>query len=80
MAAIRGHDLQLQSVQKVMTKATLPLVRLADSFLLAESDSAEVPAPTDALHACLSSFSLPVQLQLAVYCELADGPTAQGLL
>ena len=58
MAAIRGHDLQLQSIQKVMTKAMLPLVRLADSFLLAESDSAEMPAPTDALHACLSSFRL----------------------
>ena len=35
MAAIRGHDLQLQSVQKIMTKAMLPLVRLADSFFLA---------------------------------------------
>ena len=57
MAAIRDHDLQLQSIQKVMTKAMLPLVRLADSFLLAESDSAEMPSPTDELYACLSSFS-----------------------
>ena len=71
MSAIRGHELQLQSIQKVMTKAMLPLVRLADSFLLAESDSAVMPAPTDALH---------VQLQLASYCELADGPTAQAWL
>ena len=35
MATIRGHDLQLRSVQKIMTKAMLPLVRLADSFFLA---------------------------------------------
>ena len=35
MATIRGHDFQLQSDQKNMTKAMLPLVRLADSLLLA---------------------------------------------
>ena len=34
MATIWGHHLLLQSVQKIMTKAMLPLVRLADSFLL----------------------------------------------
>ena len=71
MVAIRGHDLQLQSIQKVMTKAMLPLVRLADSFLLAESDSAVMPAPTDALHACLSSFSLlaTANLQMDQLCR-----------
>ena len=47
MATIRGHDLQLQSVQKIMTKAMLPLVRLADSFFLAESEPAELPDPTE---------------------------------
>ena len=63
MATIRGHDLQLQSVQKIMTKAMLPLVRLADSFLLAEGETSAMPSPRDA---CLDSFSL-----------LADGPDAQ---
>ena len=73
MAAIRGHDLQLQSIQKVMTKAMLPLVRLADSFLLAESDSAVMPAPTDALHACLSSFSLLATANLQMDQLRRDG-------
>ena len=73
MAAIRGHDLQLQSIQKVMMKAMLPLVRLADSFLLAESDSAVMPAPTDALHACLSSFSLLATANLQMDQLRRDG-------
>ena len=67
MAAIRGHDLHLQSIQKVMTKAMLPLVRLADSFLLAESDC------TDALHACLSSFSLLATANLQMGQLRRDG-------
>ena len=58
MTTIRGHDLQLQSVQKIMTKAMLPLVRLADSFLLAEVETPAMPSPTEALNACLDSFSL----------------------
>ena len=58
MATIRGHDLQLQSVQKIMTKAMLPLVRVADSFLLAEVETPAMPSSTEALNACLDSFSL----------------------
>ena len=58
MATISGHDLQLQSVQKIMTRAMLPLVRLADSFFLAESEPAEMPNPTGAVNAYLNSFSL----------------------
>ena len=46
MATIRGHDLQLQLVQKI--KVMLPLVRLADSFLLAEVETPAMPSPTDA--------------------------------
>ena len=41
-----------------MTKAMLPLVRLADSFLLAEVETPSMPSPTEALNACLDSFSL----------------------
>ena len=71
MATIRGHDLQLQSVQKIMTKAMLPLVRLADSFFLAESESAELPDPTEALIECLNSFSLlaSADLQMDQLCR-----------
>ena len=58
MTTIRGQDLQLQSVQKIMSKAMLPLVRLAESFFLAESEPAELPAHTEALSECLDSFSL----------------------
>ena len=58
MATIRGHDLHLQSAQKIMRKAMLPLVRLADSFFLAESEPAELPDPTETLSECLNSFSL----------------------
>ena len=58
IATIRGCDLQLQSVQKIMTKAMLPLVQLADSFFLAESEPAELPDPAEALSECLNSFSL----------------------
>ena len=58
MATIRGHDLQLQSVQKIMTKAMLPLVRLANSFLLTEVETPAMPSPTEPLNACLDSFSL----------------------
>ena len=58
MATVRGHDLQLQTVQKLMTKAMLPLVRMADRFCLAESDETAIPNPTEALNACLDSFSL----------------------
>ena len=36
MTTIRGHDLQLQSFQKIVTKAMFPLVQLAESFLLTE--------------------------------------------
>ena len=57
MATIRRHDLQLQSVQKIMTKAMLPPVRLADSFLLEEVETPAVPSPTEALNACLDSLS-----------------------
>ena len=41
-----------------MTMAMLPLVRLADSFLLAEVETPAMPSPTEALNACLDSFSL----------------------
>ena len=58
MATVRGHDLQLQTVQKLMTKAMLPLVHMADGFCLAESDETAMPNPTEALNACLDSFSL----------------------
>ena len=58
MATIRGHDLQLQSVQKIVTKAMFPIARLADSFLLAEVEAPAMPSPTEALNACLDSFSL----------------------
>ena len=58
MTTIRGRYLQLQSVQKIMTKAMLPLVRLADSFLLAEVETPAMPSPTETLNACLDSFSL----------------------
>ena len=54
MATIR----RLQSVQKIMTKAMLPLVRLADSFLLAEVETPAMPTPTNALNACSDSFCL----------------------
>ena len=63
MATIWGHDLQLQSVQKIMTKAMLPFVRLADSFLLAVETPA-MPSPTEALNACLDSFSLLARANL----------------
>ena len=49
MATIRGHGLQLQSVQKIMTKAML---------LFAEVQTPAMPSPTEALNACLDSFSL----------------------
>ena len=58
MATVMGHDLQLQTVQKLMTKAMLPLVRMADRFCLAASDDTTMPNPTEALNACLDSFSL----------------------
>ena len=64
MATIRGHDLQLQSLQKIMTKAMLPLVRLAESFLLAEVETPAMHSPTEALNACLDSFSLPSSANL----------------
>ena len=64
MATIRGHDLQLQSVQKIMTKAMLPLVRLADSFLLAELETPAMPSPTEALNARVDSFSLRANANL----------------
>ena len=69
MATIRGHD--LQSVQKIMTKAMLPLVRLADSFLLAEVETPAMPSPTEALNACLDSFSLlaSANLQMDQMCR-----------
>ena len=41
-----------------MTKAMLPLVRLADSFLLAEVETPAMHSSTEVLHACLDSFSL----------------------
>ena len=58
MAPIRSNDLQLQGVQKLMTKAMLPLVRLADRFFVAETGSDVMPNPTEALNLCLDSFSL----------------------
>ena len=51
MTTIRGHDLQLQLAQKIVTKAMLPLVRLADSFLLAEVEAPALPSPTETLNA-----------------------------
>ena len=71
MATIRGHDLQLQSVQKIMTKAMLPLVPLADSFFLAEVETPAMLSPTEALNACLDSFSLlaSANLQLDQVCS-----------
>ena len=68
MATIRGHDLQLQSVQKIMTKTMLPLVRLADSFLLAEVETPAMPRSPECLFG---------QLQLARQCIPTDGPHAQ---
>ena len=64
MATIRVHDLQLQSVQKSVTKAMLPIVGLTDSFLLAEVEAPAMPSPTEALNACLDSFSLLVSANL----------------
>ena len=52
------------SVQKITTKAMFPLVRLADSFLLAEVETPAMPSPTEALNACLDSFSLPASANL----------------
>ena len=73
MATIRGHDLQLQSVQKIMTKAMLPLVRLADSFLLADVETPAMPSPTEALNACLDSFSLLASANLQMDQMRRDG-------
>ena len=72
MATIRGHDLQLQSVQKIITKAMIPLVRLADSFVLAEAETLAMHSPTEALNACF--------LQVASQCKPADRPNTQRLL
>ena len=41
-----------------MTNAMLSLLRLADSFLLAEVETPAMPSPTEALNVCLDSFSL----------------------
>ena len=45
MAPIRSNDLQLHGVQKLMPKAMLPLVRLADSFFVAETRNDVMPNP-----------------------------------
>ena len=54
-----------------MTKAMLPLVRLADHFFLAESEPAELPDPTEALSEYLNSFSLlaSANLQMDQLCR-----------